>query len=259
MQENQNNGKKIITAILIAGGFASLYNQGLVGQVAQFLNANISPKAVAQELKLSESTLLAKGYPLTPEIIIKEFKADKVVMKDRQVFLILFNGKTITAPDGIYEFPEAGKFVVEKGVWQTISGYFGTPKEKNGKGVFIEIECPTKPGGVCSSWDQGWELIIQPEESRLPIEKVAQKLGIAKLIIEERRVFTFDVKGNQIKFPDGLYILENQNLQIKNQEILCDPKVCDVPQGEFVFNQKGYLPTVPNKVDVKAIFASIQQ
>ncbi|NJL79793.1 MAG: hypothetical protein HC917_14865 [Richelia sp. SM2_1_7] len=93
MQGNQNNSQKIVTAILIAGGFASLYNQGLIGQVAQFINANISPKAVAQELKLSEGILLTKGYPLTPEIIIKEFKADKVVMKDRQVFLILFNGK----------------------------------------------------------------------------------------------------------------------------------------------------------------------
>ncbi|MBE9211505.1 hypothetical protein IQ247_02020 [Plectonema cf. radiosum LEGE 06105] len=257
MQANQNNGKKIVTAILIAGGFASLYNQGLIGQVAQFLNANISPKAVAQELKLSEGTLLAKGYPLTPEIIIKEFKADKVVMKDRQVFLILFNGKKITAPDGIYEFPQRGKLVVEEGTWREINGYFGTSKD--GKDKEIWIECVTKPGGVCPNWDQGWELILQPEESRLPIEKVAQKLGIAKLIIEERRVFTFDVKGNKIKLPDGLYILENQNLQIKNQEIVCEPKVCDVPQGEFIFNKKGYLPTTPNKVDVKAIFASIQQ
>ncbi|MBF2014325.1 MAG: hypothetical protein IGS23_03745 [Rivularia sp. T60_A2020_040] len=253
MQGNQNNGKKIVTAILIAGGFASLYNQGLIGQVAQFLNANISPKAVAQELKLSEGILLTKGYSLTPEIIIKEFKADKVIMKNRQVFLILFNGKKITAPDGIYEFPKRGKLVVKEGIWQEIDGYFGTSKD--GKDKDIWVQCG---GGPCNPWDQGWELILKPEESRLPIEKVAQKLGIAKLIIEERRVFTFDLKGNKIKLPDGLYILENQNLQIKNQEIICDPKVCDVPQGEFVFNKKGYL-TTPQKVDVKAIFASIQQ
>ncbi|MEA5593510.1 hypothetical protein [Rivularia sp. UHCC 0363] len=260
MQGNQNKGKaQIVTAILIAGGFVSLYNQGLVGQVAQFLSANISPKAVAQELNLSEGTLLAKGYPLTPEIIIKEYKAEKVVMKDRQVFLILFNGKKITAPDGIYEFPEAGKFVVEKGVWQKISGYFGTPEEENGKGVFIEVECPTNPGGVCSPWDQGWELILQPEESYLPIEKIADKLGIAKLVIEDRKVFALDVKEQKVKIPDGFYILENQKLQIKKQEIICDPKACQPPQGEFVFNKEGYSPNNSQKVDVKAIFASIQQ
>ncbi len=254
MQINRNNAKtKIVTAIVIAGGFVSLYNQGLVGQVAQFISSNISPKAVAQELKLSEGTLLAKGHNLTPEILIKEYEASSVLMNDRRVFLVT-NGEKIVAPDGIYEFPKRGKLVVEEGIWREIDGYFGTSKEEKEKDIWIQ--CGGKP---CDPWDQGWTLVLQPEASYIPIEKLAHKLGIVKLIIEDRQVFAFDVEEQRVKIPDGLYIVENQKLPIKEQEIKCDPKVCDPPQGKFVFNEKSYLFHAPQKVDVKAIFASIKR
>ncbi|AFY56865.1 hypothetical protein Riv7116_4444 [Rivularia sp. PCC 7116] len=252
MQRNNKGKTTIVTAILIAGGFASLYNQGLVGQVAQFLNANISPKAVAQELKLSEGTLLAKGKPLTPEILIKEYEASSVLMKDRRVFLVT-NGEKTVAPDGIYEFPKRGKLVVEEGIWREIDGYFGTSKEEKDKDIWIQCG-----GGPCDPWDQGWTLVLDPEASYLPIEKLANKLGIVQLIIEERKVFAFDVEEQRVKIPDGLYILENQKLPIKGQEINCDPKVCDPPQGKFTFNEKSDL-SIPQRVDVKAIFASVQR
>lgn len=252
MQESKNNGKtKIVTAILIAGGFASLYNQGIVGQVAEFISSNISPKAVAQELNLGEGTLLARGKSLTPEILIKEYEASQVLMKDRRVFLVS-NGEKMVAPDGIYEFPKRGKLVVEEGIWREIDGYFGTAKEEKD----IWIQCGGKP---CEPWDQGWTLILKPEESYLPIDKIANKLGIIKLIIEDRKVFAFDAEKQRVKIPDGLYILENKKFEIKGQGIICDPKFCDPPQGEFTFNEKGYLPITPQKVDVQEIFASIKR
>ncbi|MDY6898187.1 MAG: hypothetical protein SWZ49_08915, partial [Cyanobacteriota bacterium] len=70
--------------------------------------------------------------------------------------------------------------------------------------------------------------------------------------------FAFDNEEQRVKIPDGLYTLNNKNFSIKEQEINCDPKVCDPPQGEFTFNEKSDL-SIPQKVDVKAIFASVQR
>lgn len=128
--------QKVVALIATAGLTATVAQSGLMSQLFQVLDMAFVPPAQAQSIRWR-----GEQQPVPAQFLLKEFEADRLVIKGGRALLLSDTGKQ-PAPDGFYQLPDGRRIAVEEGRVQDCSAI-------------------TNPlGHDCGG---GWELVCDPD------------------------------------------------------------------------------------------------